>query len=292
MNVTIDPYSGFCFGVIHAIEVAERELKKNGSLYCLGDIVHNKMEVNRLKKLGMTIISYEEFKGLKDCKVLIRAHGEPPETYGIALKHNIELIDASCRIVLNLQKRIFLDHEEMEGKNGQVVIYGKEGHAEVNGLLEQTKGKAVVVGSERDLDRIDFSRPIRLYSQTTMSIDGFSRIIELIHERVKQMIPDTTDDFKWKNSICRQVSNRTEILQKFVANFDVILFVSGKDSSNGMFLYEVCKNANQRTHLVFTKEDLQPEWFNGISDVGICGATSTPMWLMEEIKEEVNKIYD
>ena len=292
MNVTIDPHSGFCFGVVHAIEVAERELNKNEKLFCLGDIVHNHMEVNRLKELGMINIGWEEFQNLKNCKVLIRAHGEPPETYRIALQNNIELIDASCPIVLNLQNDILNGFGEMQKKNGQIVIYGKEGHAEVIGLIGQTNGKAIVIRNENDLDRIDFSRPIRLYSQTTMSLDGFRTIVEIIRERVKKANQDNSPDFKWNDSICRQVSNRSGKLQEFVKQFEVIVFVSGKKSSNGMFLYEVCKNTNHRTYILSGKEELQKKWFKGVENVGICGATSTPKWLMEEIRNEVIKIND
>ena len=290
MNVTIDPNSGFCFGVVHAIEVAERELSKDEKLFCLGDIVHNNMEVNRLKDLGLTIISREEFKNLKDCKVLIRAHGEPPETYRIAMENDITLIDASCPVVLNLQNDLLSGYKEMEKKNGQVVIYGKEGHAEVKGLQGQTNGTAIVTGGEHDLERIDFSRPIRLFSQTTMSIDGFHKLVGVIDKRVKKMAGNHSGDFKWNDSICRQVSNRSGQLQEFVKKFEVIVFVSGKKSSNGMFLYEVCKKVNQKTYLVSGKEELQKDWFNGIHNVGICGATSTPMWLMEGVLEEVKKI--
>lgn len=290
MNITIDPYSGFCFGVARAIKIAERELNKNEKLFCLGDIVHNNMEVNRLKDIGLNIIMPEDFQNLKNCKVLLRAHGEPPETYKIALQNNIELIDASCPIVLNLQNDILSGFNEMQEKNGQVVIYGKEGHAEVNGLKGQTNGKAIVIGGEQDLERIDFSRPIRLYSQTTMSTDGFQKIVEIIHDRVKKANQDNKSDFTWTGSICRQVSNRSSQLQEFVTQFEVILFVSGKKSSNGMFLYEICKNVNQRTYLVSGKEELHIDWFNGIHNVGICGATSTPRWLMEEVQEELKKI--
>jgi 4-hydroxy-3-methylbut-2-en-1-yl diphosphate reductase len=290
MNVSIDPGSGFCFGVAHAIEVAERELRKSGKLCCLGDIVHNDLEVNRLKTLGMTIINQEEFKKLRNCKIMIRAHGEPPEIYRIAIENNLELIDASCPIVLNLQNAILRGFLEIQKINGQVVIYGKQGHAEVNGLLGQTNGKAVIVGSEHDLDRIDFARPIRLYSQTTMSIDGFLKIVDKIGERVKKTKMDNTGDFTWNDTICRQVSSRSGQLQEFVKKFEVIVFVSGKKSSNGMLLYEICKNANQRTYLVSRKDELQKEWFQGIKNVGICGATSTPMWLMQEVKDEVGKI--
>jgi 4-hydroxy-3-methylbut-2-enyl diphosphate reductase len=290
MNITIDPHSGFCFGVAHAIEVAEGELSKNGKLFCLGDIVHNNMEVSRLKDLGMIIIDNEEFKNLRDCRVLIRAHGEPPETYKIAKENNIELIDASCPVVLKLQSDIVGRYREMEEKNGQVVIYGKEGHAEVNGLQGQTNGKAIVIGGEQDLDTIDFSRPIRLYSQTTMGIDGFRKIVGMMDERVRKMVSDNSSDFKWKDSICHKVSNRSEQLREFVKKHEVIVFVSGKKSSNGMILYEVCKNVNQRTYLVSGIEELQKDWFKGIHHVGICGATSTPKWLMEEVLKEVEKI--
>jgi len=290
MNVTIDPQSGFCFGVANAIEVAEHELGKGEKLFCLGDIVHNNMEVNRLKDLGMTIVNYEEFRNLKNCKVLIRAHGEPPETYRIARENNIELIDASCPVVLSLQKKILSGYTQMEKTNGQVLIYGKEGHAEIKGLQGQTNGKAIVIGGENDLGKIDFSRPIRLFSQTTMSIDGFRKIVGMIEERVKKVNPGHYGDFIWDDSICRKVSNRSDQLQEFVKRFEVIVFISGKKSSNGMLLYEVCKNANQRTYLVSGKEELRKDSFRGIQNVGICGATSTPKWLMEEVMEEVKKI--
>jgi len=206
------------------------------------------------------------------------------------LQNNIELIDASCPIVLKLQNDILNGFNEMEKKNGQVVIYGKEGHAEVIGLIGQTKGNAIVVRSEKDLEGIDFSRPVRLYSQTTMSVDGFKRITEIICEKVKEMNQNNDPDFIWNDSICRHVSNRSRKLQEFVKQFEVIVFISGKKSSNGMFLYEVCKNINHRTYLLSGKEELQQDWFRGVENVGICGATSTPKWLMEEIINEVIKI--
>jgi 4-hydroxy-3-methylbut-2-en-1-yl diphosphate reductase len=292
MNVTIDPHSGFCFGVVHAIGAAERELSKDEKLFCLGDIVHNNMEVSRLNDLGMTIISREEFKNLKNCKVLIRAHGEPPETYRIAMENNIELIDASCPVVLKLHDDILNGYKEMKSKNGQIVIYGKEGHPEVLGLEGQTDGKAIVTGDEHDLERIDFTRPIRLYAQTTMSVDGYRKVIAMIDEKIKKQTSDNTGDFKWNDSICRQVSNRSVQLVEFVKKFEVIIFVTGKKSSNGMFLFEVCKNANPETYLVSGKGELHKDWFHGIHNAGICGATSTPMWLMEEVREEVIKIND
>jgi 4-hydroxy-3-methylbut-2-en-1-yl diphosphate reductase len=290
MNVTIDPDSGFCFGVTYAIEVAERELRKDEKLFCLGDIVHNQMEVDRLKDLGLIIVSHEEFKNLKDCKVLIRAHGEPPETYRIALENNVSLVDASCPIVLNLQSDILTGYREMEKRNGQIVIYGKKDHAEVIGLTGQTNGKAIVVKDEESLDQVDFSRPIRLYSQTTMSADGYHRIAGVIRDRVKNTAGNTIPDFSWKDSVCRQVSNRSEKLRQFASQFEIILFVSGKNSSNGMFLFEICKSTNPRTYIVSGTEEIKSEWFEGICNVGVCGATSAPRWLMEEVKNEVGRI--
>jgi 4-hydroxy-3-methylbut-2-enyl diphosphate reductase len=290
MKVTIDPDSGFCFGVVYAIEIAERELSKCDILYCIGDIVHNNMEVNRLKEMGLIIIEHDELSRLHDCKVLIRAHGEPPETYHIALKNNLELIDASCPIVLNLQNEIRYGFEEMQDKGGQIVIYGKEGHAEVNGLRGQTLGKAIVIGGEGDLDKIDFTRPVHLYSQTTKSVSGFQSIVEKIRQRMEAVTTDGKIDFRWNDTVCRQVSNRSGKLQEFAAKFEVVIFVSGKKSSNGMILYQVCKDINPRTHLVSGREDLKSEWFKGIETVGVCGATSTPMWLMEEVTAEIRKI--
>lgn len=290
MNVTIDPHSGFCFGVVYAIEVAERELSKSSKLYCLGDIVHNNMEVNRLRKMGLVIINHSDLKDLHDCKVLIRAHGEPPETYQVAVANNIELIDASCPIVLHLQNDIRRGFQMMQQISGQIVIYGKEGHAEVNGLKGQTNGTAIVIGDEGDLHKIDFSRPVRLYSQTTKSVEGFQKIVELIRKKMTGASHGEKIDFEWNDSICRQVSNRSAQLRSFAARYDAIVFVSGRKSSNGMILYEVCKEVNSRSYLVSGKVDLRAEWFTGLSDIGICGATSTPMWLMEEIAQAVKHV--
>ncbi len=290
MTVTIDPHSGFCFGVVHAIDVAERELKKTPELYCLGDIVHNNMEVNRLREKGLVIISHEDLAGLRDCKVMIRAHGEPPETYQTALRNNIELVDASCPIVLNLQNEVRQGYEEVSARNGQVVIYGKTGHAEVNGLKGQTNGRAIIVGDEADLSMIDFTRPVRLYSQTTKSVEGFNRIVRLIGERMKAAKPEEEPDFRWSDSICRQVSNRSNQLREFSSNYDAVVFVSGKKSSNGMILYEACREINPRTYLVSDKSELRREWFNDTESVGVCGATSTPMWLMEEVAAGIRSI--
>ena len=290
MLVTIDPHSGFCFGVDHAIGVADRELRNNPNLYCLGDIVHNDMEVNRLKKLGLQIINHENLEKFHDCKVMIRAHGEPPETYRIALKNNIELIDASCPIVLHLQNVIHHGYLEMMENNGQVVIYGKAGHAEVKGLTGQTGDTAVVVGDETDLQLIDFSRPVRLYSQTTMGVDGFQKIAKIIRQRIETAANGKPVDFKSNDSICRQVSNRSGYLRYFAGRFDVVIFVCGEKSSNGMILFQVVKEANEGAKLVSNIDDLKSEWFDKASSVGICGATSTPMWLMEEIGQKIKEI--
>ena len=292
MQVTIDSNSGFCFGVVYAIEVAERELQKNPKLYCLGDIVHNNMEVTRLRQLGLEIINHEDLNDLHDCKVMIRAHGEPPATYRIALKNNIELIDASCPIVLHLQNVIHQGFLEMQKKQGQIVIYGKEGHAEVNGLKGQTNGTAIVISDKSDLHKIDFTRPVRFYSQTTKSIEGFHDIVRLISESMESANPGKPVDFEWNDSICRQVSNRSGHLREFASQYDMIIFVSGKKSSNGMILYQVCKDVNERTFLISSMAEVDPAWFTGIETVGICGATSTPMWLMEEIAEQIRKIND
>ena len=290
MTVTIDPHSGFCFGVVYAIDVAERELLKNGTLYCLGDIVHNNMEVNRLKEKGLVIISPEELGTLKNCKVMIRAHGEPPETYNTALKNNIELVDASCPIVLNLQNEVRRGYQEVSARNGQVVIYGKEGHAEVNGLCGQTNGEAIIVGDESDLDKIDFSRPVRLYSQTTKSVDGFRKIVDIIDKRMRTCFPGQEPDFRWNDSICRQVSNRSIQVKEFAKKYDVIVFVTGKKSSNGIILFQVCRETNPASYLVSDRSELRKEWFTGVENVGICGATSTPMWLMEEVAAEIRSM--
>lgn len=290
MLITIDPHSGFCFGVVRAVEVAERELQKNHTLYCLGDIVHNNKEVERLKALGLVIISYDEFRELRDCTVMIRAHGEPPETYAIAKKNRNELIDASCPIVLNLQKSIQRGYREMLAGNGQVVIYGKEGHAEVNGLSGQTGGTAIVIGDEADLGKIDFTRPVRLYSQTTRSLEKFHRIAAMIREKMHGASPGGQVDFEWFDTVCRQVSNRSAQLQKFAAGFDVVIFVSGLKSSNGKVLYGICKAVNSRSHFVSGPATIENEWFARAETVGICGATSTPRWLMDEVARAIAAI--
>ena len=282
MKIDIDQKSGFCFGVVYAIEKAEEILKKEGQLYCLGDIVHNNVEVSRLEKMGLITIDHEQLKQLKNCKVLIRAHGEPPETYKTMLENNIELVDASCPVVLRLQNKIKDGSDKITQKEGQVVIYGKKGHAEVNGLVGQTAGKAIVIEDENDLDKIDFSRPINLFSQTTKSITGFQNIKSIIDQRVADQ-----NEFIVNDTTCRQVASRGDDLPEFARQHDVVIFVSGKKSSNGKMLYKVCKAENNRSYFVSDIADVQKEWFKPEDKIGICGATSTPMWLMNKIAQTI-----
>ena len=292
MIITIDENSGYCFGVEFAIQMAEDELNDSGELYCLGDIVHNDMEVVRLADKGLKIISRNDLEKLHDCKVLIRAHGEPPETYQLALDNNIELIDASCPVVLKLQNRIKHAHDKTTAENGQTVIYGKKGHAEVIGLTGQTNQEAIVVMEEKDLEQIDFSRPLTLFSQTTKSTKGFYELKDKLEERIAANPDGKSEVFKANDSICRQVSNREPHLTKFAAEHDVIVFVSGIKSSNGKALYQVCKAINPNSYFIQSEKDLEKAWFDGVKKVGICGATSTPTWLMENVKEDLDRTFN
>jgi len=290
MKITIDTESGFCFGVVFAIQMAEDELDKSGSLYCLGDIVHNNMEIERLTAKGLKIINHEQLKELHDCTVLIRAHGEPPETYQTAIKNNIELIDASCPVVLKLQNRVRTSFEAHEDDNRQIVIYGEEGHAEVNGLVGQTSGKAIIVRNEADIGRIDFSQPIHFFSQTTKSSAGFSKMKKVIEDKVVEIYGgEASHYFSANDTICRQVSNREPQLKTFSAQHDVIVFVSGQKSSNGKALYGVCNQVNPRAYFISSPDEIDMAWFKSTDSVGICGATSTPMWLMEEVAEKLRQ---
>lgn len=286
MEIEIDKNSGYCFGVEYAIQMAEDNME-NEKLYCLGDIVHNAMEVQRLRKKGLEVINREDLENFTNVKVLIRAHGEPPSTYKIALENNIELIDASCPVVLKLQNRVKNAFDDMEKVRGQVVIYGKPGHAEVIGLAGQTNEKAIIVSDIKDLDCIDFSRPLTLFSQTTKSTSGFYKIKEEIERRMHKESQLDCLEFRANDSICRQVSNREPQLRSFSKTHDVIVFVSGKKSSNGKALYGACKEENTRSYFIESKEELQEMWFENADSVGICGATSTPMWLMEEVAHEL-----
>lgn len=288
MQVTIDKNSGYCFGVEFAIKMAEDEMENSDQLYCLGDIVHNDMEVRRLREKGLIVIDRDQLQELSNCKVLIRAHGEPPETYKTAIENNIELIDASCPVVLKLQHRVKTAFDKMERENGQIVIYGKKGHAEVIGLTGQTLEKAIVVMEDSDLEKIDYQRPVTLFSQTTKSTKGFYELSQKIEERIKDSKGDLNAiDFNANDSICRQVSNREPQLQRFAQENDVILFVSGKKSSNGKALHQVCLSENPRSYFIENETELDLGWFHPGDKVGICGATSTPMWLMERVKSHV-----
>lgn len=288
MKIEIDSESGFCFGVVTAIRKAEEELAGGGTLYCLGDIVHNSDEVERLRAKGLLTITHDDLASLSDAKVLLRAHGEPPQTYRTADRNNIEIIDATCPVVLRLQQRIKANYDALASDpsdNTQIVIYGKNGHAEVNGLVGQTEGKAIVVEDIDGLDKIDFTRPVALYSQTTKSLEGFSRIIAEIQRR---MAPGVA--FSYYDTICRQVANRVGHLRDFAAGKDVVLFVAGSKSSNGKVLYEQCRQVNPRTHLISNETQINPAWLVNASVVGICGATSTPRWLMENVRAELEKL--
>ena len=291
MKIEIDQNSGYCFGVEFAIQMAEDELLDGRKLYCLGDIVHNDMEVKRLTSRGLVIIDREQLPELKNCRVLIRAHGEPPETYKIAMMNNLELIDASCPVVLKLQNRVKHAYDKSREECGQVVIYGKEGHAEVIGLTGQTDSQAIIVMNEEDLDRIDFNRPITLFSQTTKSTKGFYRIKELIQQRIEKANREPeAAGFNANDSICRQVSNREPQLVRFSSANDVIVFVSGKKSSNGKALYKVCQENNPRSYFIENESEVDPSWFINAESVGICGATSTPMWLMKQVAEHIGRL--
>lgn len=291
MNVTIDKNSGYCFGVEFAIKMAEDEMEVAEQLYCLGDIVHNDMEVKRLSEKGLVVIDRDQLQELTDCKVLIRAHGEPPETYKLAIQNNIELIDASCPVVLKLQHRVKTAFDKMEKEDGQIVIYGKKGHAEVIGLTGQTLEKAIVVMEDKDLEKIDFNRPVTLFSQTTKSTKGFYELKEKIESRILAAKGELTElDFNANDSICRQVSNREPQLQRFSMENDVIIFVSGKKSSNGKALFQVCQAENSRSYFIENETEIDPSWFRKHDNVGICGATSTPMWLMEQVMGHINAL--
>lgn len=284
MRIEIDKESGFCHGVVSAIRKAENELDRSGTLYCLGDIVHNSDEVERLKKRGLITITHEELETLHNVKVLLRAHGEPPSTYEIARRNNITIIDATCPVVLHLQKRIRESYDTRAG-NETIVIYGKRGHAEVNGLVGQTNGEALVVEDLSGLDKLNYDNDIVLYSQTTKSLQGLSEIISAIEA---QKSPEST--FRYYDTICRQVANRIPQLREFASAHDLILFVSGKKSSNGKILFGECRDVNPNTHLISNPDEIDPEWLDGVNSIGICGATSTPRWLMENVRDHLAKI--
>jgi len=285
MNIEIDKKSGFCFGVVKAIAKAEEELAGGEVLYCLGDIVHNGQEVDRLEKMGMITINHEQFAQLHDVKVLLRAHGEPPSTYEIAEKNNITLIDASCPVVLKLQSRIKNAYDTTSEEEMQIVIYGEQGHAEVNGLVGQTGGKAIIVEKESDLSKVDLSKNIRLFSQTTKSLVGFNKLIQNITEQKKDNI-----QFEYSDTICRQVSNRVPNITNFAQENEIVIFVSGKKSSNGKVLYEHSKSINPNTYIVSEPSEVLELQLDLTKKIGICGATSTPTWLMETVADALRSL--
>lgn len=284
-NIEIDPKSGFCFGVVNAIKKAEEELDKGGTLYCLGDIVHNNIEVDRLEKLGLITINHEQFSQLKNARVLLRAHGEPPSTYEIARKNNIEIIDASCPVVLRLQKKIHDKYTIEKENDTQIVIYGKKGHAEVNGLLGQTDSNTFIVENKNDLDKLNFEQNICLFSQTTKPLDGFQEIIDIIKDRISE-----NAKFEYFDTICRQVSNRIPNIKEFATNHDMIFFVAGEKSSNGKVLFAECKKYNPQSFFITTPSDIDPSLIDNNSSIGVCGATSTPKWQMDEVKRKIEEI--
>ncbi len=285
--IEIDKASGFCFGVTTAIRKAEEELNRSGHLYCLGDIVHNSNEVERLESNGLVTITHDQLRRLHGVKVLLRAHGEPPETYEVARRNNIDVIDATCPVVLKLQQRIKASFDEAlsRGRDAQVVIYGKRGHAEVNGLVGQTHGSAIVIESVDEIDSIDYSRDIYLYSQTTKSLEGFKQIVGEIRRRIKPGV-----QFQSFDTICRSVANRIPQIREFASQHQLILFVCGKKSSNGRILFAQCHDANPDSHLITSETEIDNDWLEGRQRIGICGATSTPMWLMNRVRDYVDSV--
>lgn len=291
MKVEIDNRSGFCFGVQNAVKIAENALLKGEKVFSLGPIVHNDKEVERLSDLGLVSIDHDQFRKLRDCKVLIRAHGEPPETYEQARENNIEIIEATCPIVKKLQSRIREVWLASKDNNGQVVIYGKAGHAEVIGLLGQTNNEGILISSAADLNKIDFSRPVFLFSQTTMDAKEYRKIREIITENMKKTNPDNLIiNLKAFNTVCGQVSNREPHLKEFAGKHDIIIFVSGHESSNGRMLYTVCKSVNPDTYFVSAVDEIELSWFRNKEFAGVCGATSTPKWLIEQVRDFVSAI--
>jgi 4-hydroxy-3-methylbut-2-enyl diphosphate reductase len=291
MVVEIDKQSGFCFGVQNAVKIAEKALLKDEKVFSLGPIVHNDKEVDRLSSLGLVSIDHDQYKTLKDCKVLIRAHGEPPETYQLAEKNNLTIIEATCPIVKRLQSKIRETWITTKKGTGQVVIFGKPGHAEVVGLLGQINNEGILVSGPDDFNKIDIRKPVYLFSQTTMSVKEYSNLSDTLRLRMAEAgIPDPSKNMIINKTICGQVSNREPHLKAFAKKHDIIIFVSGRESSNGKMLYSVCKNVNPETHFVSSEKELEMSWFDGKNSVGICGATSTPKWLIENIRDIISNI--
>ncbi|MBR4130468.1 MAG: 4-hydroxy-3-methylbut-2-enyl diphosphate reductase [Bacteroidaceae bacterium] len=285
MTIEIDQGSGFCFGVTRAIGKAEEELAKEEQLYCLGDIVHNGKECNRLGQMGLVTINHEQMRDIHDAKVLLRAHGEPPSTYALAREHSINLIDATCPVVLHLQERIKKEYDADVEHKKQIVIFGKNGHAEVLGLVGQTEETAIIIESAEEVKKLDFNRDICLYSQTTMPLDEFRKIVDYVQQHIS---PEAT--FTYYDTICRQVANRMPNIRSFALKHDAVLFVCGKKSSNGRVLFNECRKANPRSYMIDTANEIEVRWLQGCESIGICGATSTPKWLMEECKVRIEQL--
>jgi 4-hydroxy-3-methylbut-2-enyl diphosphate reductase len=285
IKIEIDNKSGFCFGVVNAIESAERALDTNGALYCLGDLVHNSHEMERLKRRGLQTIDHAALMKLQNKTVLLRAHGEPPSTYEVARRNDITIVDATCPVVKRLQGRIKKRYNEIKDSGAQLVIYGKQGHAEVNGLVGQTEGTAIVVETADDLNRLDFTKEIALFSQTTKSLDGFAEMVEAIKRRM------TTDvKFQYFDTICRRVANRMPDIKSFAARHDCVYFVAGQKSSNGKILFDECLKSNSNTFFISSANDIKQPLPSSVQSVGVCGATSTPKWLMEEVAARIQDI--
>lgn len=282
VEIAIDPESGFCFGVKNAVTKAINELADGQKLYSLGAMVHNPVEVNRLASIGLGVIDHEQFAKLHNAKVIFRAHGEPPSSYANLKDRNIKLIDATCPVVLRLQANIKKAYEQMRQCNGQVVIFGKKGHAEVIGLIGQTDGNAILIENEKDISKIDFSRPIEFFSQTTKDVSKFMNLVKILGQKSSQ--------FQWHDTICRQVANRGPHLRNFASEHEVIIFVGGRDSSNAKVLFEICKSVNTKSYFIENESDIQNDWFTGVSSIGISGATSTPSWLIENVADRINAI--
>jgi len=292
VKITIDPDSGFCFGVVQAINAVDNELNVTKQLFCIGDIVHNSAEVSRLQDRGLKIINHDDLNNLKNQEVIIRAHGEPLSTYEIARENNVKIIDATCPIVLRLQAKIRDQYEKAKENQGQIVIFGKQQHPEVIGLNGQTNNSCIIIESENDLDKIDYSKPIRLFSQTTSDIGGFDSIVREIKERKKLSGKTSKSELEIFDTICRKVANRSSQIQEFAKKNDLVIFVSDKKSSNGKHLFGICKSVNQNSHYISDKSEIKKEWFGNINNIGISGATSTPGWLMEEVSNEISRIIE
>lgn len=286
MKISIDPHSGFCFGVVKAIAAAEQALQVHHHIYCIGDIVHNNEEVNRLKDMGMDVIDLDQLAHIYHENILIRAHGEPPSTYALAAQNGNTVTDATCTVVLHLQKQVKQGYMHMKSIQGQVVIFGKKGHAEVIGLVGQTDNTAIVISSIEEISHLDYTRPMRLYAQTTQNLNTYKLIAEAISQKYLQAGIEHAD-FIWYDTICRQVSNREESLKTFAEEHDVIIFVSGAKSSNGLVLYEICRSVNPHSYMISSAEKLDPQWLQQAKSVGVCGATSTPLWLMQEVADKI-----